>query len=237
METGQDVSKRGCLASLLHGLVQVIAIPLRWLARLLKALINLKFTLPLKRETPLRISALAILAILSVGCFACSLIYNAADSSLRAVGILPTITLTPSVTPTATNTPTITSTPTSTATPTRTPTPTNTPTATSTAGPSPTPLPTHTATPTRTPTPAPATATLRPPTATSVPVVRDYIGPGMWRCPDSLEGAAYVGSSTKKFHYPNCSSVKQIAPHNRVCFESRDAAINAGYTPCGNCHP
>lgn len=47
---------------------------------------------------------------------------------------------------------------------------------------------------------------------------------------------AYVGNSkSRKFHYPTCNSARKIK--NKVEFTSREDAINAGYTPCGKCHP
>lgn len=51
--------------------------------------------------------------------------------------------------------------------------------------------------------------------------------------------AKYVlNNNTMKFHYPECRSVKKIAPHNYgTSSESRDTLIARGYSPCGNCHP
>jgi hypothetical protein len=93
----------------------------------------------------------------------------------------------------------------------------------------------------------PPTATLapatQPPTETPQPVEpappsRDYLGAGVWRCPDSTEGAAYVGSTeSDKFHYTGCRHAAKIDPGNRICFESREAAVNYGYSPCGVCKP
>lgn len=49
---------------------------------------------------------------------------------------------------------------------------------------------------------------------------------------------AYIGNKNSKvFHYPSCSSVRQMSEKNKVCLTSRDAAIAAGYKPCGNCKP
>lgn len=48
----------------------------------------------------------------------------------------------------------------------------------------------------------------------------------------------YVGnSSSHKFHYANCSTLKKMNPKNRINFSSRDAAIKAGYVPCKRCKP
>ena len=48
----------------------------------------------------------------------------------------------------------------------------------------------------------------------------------------------YVGNSnTKRFHYADCSSVKEMNPKNRVQINSRDEAISKGYVPCKRCKP
>lgn len=51
--------------------------------------------------------------------------------------------------------------------------------------------------------------------------------------------ASYVlNTSSGKFHYPSCKSVKKIAPQNYATSNSsRDELIAQGYEPCGNCHP
>jgi competence protein ComEC len=47
---------------------------------------------------------------------------------------------------------------------------------------------------------------------------------------------AYIGNAnSKKFHLPACS--KLPAEQNRVPFDSRKEAIDAGYEPCGTCKP
>ena len=47
-----------------------------------------------------------------------------------------------------------------------------------------------------------------------------------------------VNTNTGKFHYPNCSSVGQMAEHNKnVVTASRNELISQGYSPCGRCHP
>ncbi len=52
-------------------------------------------------------------------------------------------------------------------------------------------------------------------------------------------GTDYVlNTNTKKFHYPNCSSVKQMSEKNKAFYTgTRDEVIAKGYDPCGNCHP
>ena len=50
--------------------------------------------------------------------------------------------------------------------------------------------------------------------------------------------SSYVGNAnTKKFHYADCSSVGKMNPANRVNFNTRDEAVNAGYVPCKRCNP
>jgi len=46
----------------------------------------------------------------------------------------------------------------------------------------------------------------------------------------------YMGNvNTLKFHRPNCSGLP--AEENRVSLNTREAAISAGYEPCGRCKP
>ena len=47
-----------------------------------------------------------------------------------------------------------------------------------------------------------------------------------------------LNTSTKKIHYPDCKSVKQMKEKNKkTTAESRESLISQGYTPCGNCKP
>lgn len=58
------------------------------------------------------------------------------------------------------------------------------------------------------------------------------------RSATACEGAAYVGNGTSRvFHRPTCSSVEDMAEHNKVCFASRQDAVYAGYEPCERCNP
>lgn len=44
----------------------------------------------------------------------------------------------------------------------------------------------------------------------------------------------YIGNrDSKKFHLPTCANLP--AEQNRVAFRSYDEAVDAGYSPCGNC--
>lgn len=62
-----------------------------------------------------------------------------------------------------------------------------------------------------------------PPTNASVETVtKDYV----------------LNTNTKKFHYPSCSSVKDIKPSNRSDYSgTRDDVINQGYKSCKRCNP
>lgn len=47
-----------------------------------------------------------------------------------------------------------------------------------------------------------------------------------------------LNNSTKKFHYPSCSSAAKIKEENKGYFEgTREELINDGYSPCGICKP
>lgn len=55
---------------------------------------------------------------------------------------------------------------------------------------------------------------------------------------NTVLATTYVGSArSDKFHYTDCRAAQKIKASNLVYFESRDAALNAGYSPCGICHP
>lgn len=51
--------------------------------------------------------------------------------------------------------------------------------------------------------------------------------------------ADYVlNTNTKKFHYPDCSSVDQMSDKNKFYFSgAREEVIEMGYSPCGRCNP
>ena len=53
------------------------------------------------------------------------------------------------------------------------------------------------------------------------------------------EGIDYVlNTSSRKFHYPSCSSAEKIKDSNRQEFHgTRDELVSRGYSPCGRCHP
>ncbi|WP_434132806.1 hypothetical protein KIAC18_000327 [Sporomusa sphaeroides] len=50
--------------------------------------------------------------------------------------------------------------------------------------------------------------------------------------------SSYVGNArTYKFHFSGCRYVGQMNAGNKVYFDSRDEAVNAGYVPCKVCRP
>lgn len=94
------------------------------------------------------------------------------------------------------------------------------------------PEPTATPEPTAEPTPEP-TATPQPtatPKPTEEPVIDRSVVP---------VGTDYIlNTNTKKFHYPSCSSVKQMKDKNKEYYNgTREECINMGYDPCGRCDP
>ena len=47
-----------------------------------------------------------------------------------------------------------------------------------------------------------------------------------------------LNTNSKKFHYPECSSVSQMKASNRADFHgTREEVIAKGYEPCGRCKP
>ena len=56
---------------------------------------------------------------------------------------------------------------------------------------------------------------------------------------DDVKTGNYVcNMNTRKFHFPDCSSVYQMKEENRYYTDqSRDELIAEGFEPCGNCNP
>ena len=47
-----------------------------------------------------------------------------------------------------------------------------------------------------------------------------------------------LNTNTKKFHYPDCRSVKQMKDKNKLVEEAtREDIMARGYEPCQNCNP
>ena len=54
--------------------------------------------------------------------------------------------------------------------------------------------------------------------------------------PEQEESETYIGNiNTKKFHRVDCSRLPDA--ENQVMLDSYQAAIDAGYEPCGICKP
>jgi len=52
----------------------------------------------------------------------------------------------------------------------------------------------------------------------------------------AVEESYFIGNlNSRKFHRPSCSGLP--AEHNRIIFDTKEAAIGAGYDPCGTCKP
>ena len=56
---------------------------------------------------------------------------------------------------------------------------------------------------------------------------------------EQAESCTYIlNANTGKFHLPTCSSVNQMAEHNKIYFDgTRDEVLAKGYEPCGRCNP
>ena len=56
--------------------------------------------------------------------------------------------------------------------------------------------------------------------------------------PDKNEHDYVLNTGSKKFHYPSCSSVKNMSEENKAFYTgTRDDLISDGYKPCGVCNP
>ncbi|MBQ7487811.1 MAG: MBL fold metallo-hydrolase [Clostridia bacterium] len=52
------------------------------------------------------------------------------------------------------------------------------------------------------------------------------------------ESEYYVGNvKSLRFHLPICEGATKMSEKNRIRFETREEAIEAGYQPCGTCNP
>ena len=55
---------------------------------------------------------------------------------------------------------------------------------------------------------------------------------------DTAQADYILNTNTKKFHYPTCSSVKDMKDQKKQEFHgTRDEVIAKGYSPCGRCKP
>lgn len=77
---------------------------------------------------------------------------------------------------------------------------------------------------------APAILSAEPPASNSAVTLADE------EQNEDVQEHEYIGNiNSKKFHYPSCYVLP--AEKNRIYFNSRNKAIQEGYTPCGNCLP
>ena len=80
----------------------------------------------------------------------------------------------------------------------------------------------------------PMEQTTKKPTTTKAPTVATTKKP----VSSNVTYILNINPSSMKFHYPDCSSVDKMKESNKKEFYgTRQEAIDAGYTPCGNCHP
>jgi micrococcal nuclease len=60
---------------------------------------------------------------------------------------------------------------------------------------------------------------------------------GIWSVPVRTEDH-YVGNRrTMRFHRPDCRSSGKTAARNQIVFDTREAALYEGYSPCRTCQP
>ena len=169
----------------------------------------------------------------------------AADPANEAVTAEASAAPTPQPTPEPTPQPTPEPTPQPTPEPTPQPTPEPTPQPTPEPTPQPTPEPTPQPTPEPTPqpTPEPTPQPTPEPTPQPTPDPTPQPGQGTGGSGNINEKHSDVrdyvlNMNTMKFHYPNCSSVKDIKDKNRWDYTgTREEIIEMGYVPCKKCNP
>jgi len=106
------------------------------------------------------------------------------------------------------------------------------------ATPEPTPVPTSTPEPTATPAPTSTPTPTPEPTSTPAPTPEPTIEPVIERAPVPAGTDYILNTNTKKFHYTDCRSVKQMKEKNKKYYTgTREECIGMGYDPCGNCRP
>ena len=65
-----------------------------------------------------------------------------------------------------------------------------------------------------------------------------FLSPSAGESPAAREETYILNTNTKKFHRPDCSSVSQMQAENRREYTgSREALMDDGYSPCGQCKP
>ncbi len=76
-------------------------------------------------------------------------------------------------------------------------------------------------------------------TPTAVPTAKTTVKPTVKPTEDTgVDYIINISKSSKKFHEPGCSSVKQMSEKNKWYFHgTRQEVIDMGYKPCGKCNP
>ena len=65
-----------------------------------------------------------------------------------------------------------------------------------------------------------------------------FLSPSAGESPAAQEETYILNTNTKKFHRPHCASVSQMQEENRREYTgSREALMDDGYSPCGQCKP
>lgn len=65
-----------------------------------------------------------------------------------------------------------------------------------------------------------------------------FLSPSAGESPAAQEETYILNTNTKKFHRPHCASVSQMQEENRREYTgSREALMDEGYSPCGQCKP
>lgn len=76
------------------------------------------------------------------------------------------------------------------------------------------------------------------PTSTPAPTPEPTIEPVIERAPVPVGTDYILNTNTKKFHYTDCRSVKQMKEKNKKYYTgTREECVGMGYDPCGNCKP
>ena len=120
---------------------------------------------------------------------------------------------------------------------------TEAPTSEPTPSPTPAPTPEPTPSPTPEPTPEPTNEPVQnPPSSPSGGGNSGGGGDGSnfqtWDNPDQQQTSQnwVLNTNTMKVHYPSCSSVPRIAPHNYATSSAPlDELLSRGYSRCGRC--
>jgi len=61
---------------------------------------------------------------------------------------------------------------------------------------------------------------------------------GIWSLPSPKPEEYYVGSlKSRRFHRPKCPYAENIASQNLMRFQTRQQALDIGYSPCRSCKP